>query len=78
MLKLLSFYKRFVSPLFPPACRFHPTCSDYAAEALREWGAFRGSLLALKRLIKCHPFHPGGFDYVPAKIEKRTNYEPRR
>ena len=70
LLKLIRVYKRFVSPLLPPACRFHPTCSDYAAEAIREWGAGKGSILALKRLMKCHPLHPGGFDYVPARSKR--------
>lgn len=70
LLKIIRFYKRFISPLFPPACRFHPTCSDYACQAITEWGAARGSLLALKRILKCHPLHPGGFDYVPARVKK--------
>lgn len=71
LLKIIRMYKRYVSPWLPPACRFHPTCSDYAAEAISEWGAGKGSALALKRLIKCHPLHPGGFDYVPARSKKR-------
>ena len=70
LLQLIKFYKRFFSPLFPASCRFHPTCSDYAASAIKEWGAAKGSLLAAKRLIKCHPFHPGGFDSVPVNIKK--------
>jgi len=70
LLKLIKFYKRFISPLIPASCRFHPTCSDYAAYAIQEWGAGKGSFLAVKRLIKCHPFHPGGFDDVPVKIKK--------
>jgi len=72
LLQLIRFYKRFISPLFPPSCRFHPTCSDYAASAIREWGAGKGSILTLKRLLKCHPFHHGGFDYVPVKVKKTT------
>ena len=71
LLKFIGIYKRWISPLLPQACRFHPTCSDYAAEALKEWGVGRGIYLAARRLLKCHPFHPGGFDYVPAKIERR-------
>lgn len=71
MLRLIQLYKRYLSPLLPPACRFHPTCSDYAADAIREWGVGKGSSLALKRIMKCHPLHPGGFDYVPARSEKK-------
>lgn len=62
---LLSGYKRFVSPLLPPACRFTPTCSVYAREALLKHGLVRGAGLALRRLSRCHPFHPGGADPVP-------------
>lgn len=72
LLQLIKFYKRFISPVFPPSCRFHPTCSEYAAYAIEEWGAGRGSLLAARRLLKCHPFNPGGFDCVPVKIKKTT------
>ncbi len=68
---LLRLYKRFVSPLLPPACRFHPTCSVYAVQALERHGALRGSWLALKRLARCHPFHPGGLDPVPDVTPKR-------
>jgi putative membrane protein insertion efficiency factor len=65
LVALLAFYKRFLSPLLPPACRFTPTCSVYAKESIALHGARRGVLLALKRLVRCHPFHPGGFDPVP-------------
>ena len=61
----IRFYKRFISPLLPPACRFHPTCSVYAMEALQKHGAWRGSWLAARRIGRCHPFRPGGFDPVP-------------
>lgn len=62
---LLGAYKRFVSPLLPPACRFTPTCSEYARESVVRHGVLKGLLLAVKRLGRCHPFHPGGFDPVP-------------
>jgi len=62
---LLAAYKRFVSPLLPPACRFHPTCSEYAREAILRHGLPRGTWLTIRRLARCHPFHPGGFDPVP-------------
>jgi hypothetical protein len=61
----IRFYKRFISPLLPPACRFHPSCSVYALEALQKHGALRGLRLTLWRLLRCQPFHPGGFDPVP-------------
>ena len=65
LLGAVGFYQRAVSPLFPPRCRFHPTCSAYAAEAIAVHGAARGSGLALWRLLKCAPWHPGGLDLVP-------------
>ena len=60
----LRFYKRWISPLLPSACRFYPTCSDYMREAVEKHGAGRGIYLGLKRLAKCHPFHAGGYDPV--------------
>jgi putative membrane protein insertion efficiency factor len=65
LIALVRFYRRRISPLFPPSCRFTPTCSAYALEALEKYGAAKGSWLALKRLLKCHPFHAGGHDPVP-------------
>lgn len=64
-LGFIRFYQRFISPLTPPACRFWPTCSNYATQAIEAHGFWRGSWLALWRLLKCHPFHPGGYDPVP-------------
>lgn len=59
-------YRRYLSPLKgAPSCRFHPTCSAYAVEAIETHGALEGSVLAVKRILKCHPFHPGGHDPVP-------------
>jgi uncharacterized protein len=65
LLLLLTAYRRLVSPLLPPACRFYPSCSAYAAEAVARHGAWRGILLTVKRLARCHPFCEGGIDPVP-------------
>jgi putative membrane protein insertion efficiency factor len=62
---LLAAYKRYLSPLLPPACRFRPTCSEFASEAVRRHGLRRGGALSFRRLMRCHPFHPGGYDPVP-------------
>ncbi|HEX8348034.1 MAG TPA: membrane protein insertion efficiency factor YidD [Actinoplanes sp.] len=64
-------YRRYVSPALPARCRFYPSCSAYAQEALMRHGAARGTALALWRLLRCHPFHPGGFDPVPAPARQR-------
>ena len=61
---IIKAYKIFVSPLFGPTCRFYPSCSSYAIEAIRVYGLLRGVLLAFKRILKCHPLHPGGYDPV--------------
>ncbi|PTL77136.1 membrane protein insertion efficiency factor YidD [Vitiosangium sp. GDMCC 1.1324] len=61
----IRLYKRWLSPLLPPACRFYPTCSVYALEALQKHGALRGVPLIVWRLLRCQPFHPGGIDPVP-------------
>jgi putative membrane protein insertion efficiency factor len=62
---LVRFYQRFIGPGLPKACRFYPSCSSYAVEALTRHGAARGSWLTVRRLGRCHPFHPGGVDPVP-------------
>ena len=64
LLALLGLYKRLVSPLLPSACRFHPTCSEYMMQAVTRHGALRGVGLGFKRLLRCHPFHAGGYDPV--------------
>jgi putative membrane protein insertion efficiency factor len=64
LILILRLYKRWISPMLPRACRFQPTCSEYMIEAIERHGAFRGIGLGLVRLMKCHPFHTGGFDPV--------------
>jgi len=63
----LRAYQRVVSPFLPPACRFYPSCSEYAAQAIEKHGLLRGVMLSFARLARCHPFHPGGFDAVPER-----------
>ena len=69
-LGLLRAYQRLVSPLLPSACRFAPTCSEYARQAIVEHGLVRGAGLAARRLARCHPFHPGGYDPPPARARQ--------
>ncbi|WP_420912408.1 membrane protein insertion efficiency factor YidD [Mesobacillus campisalis] len=71
MLGIIRFYQVAISPLKPPTCRFYPTCSHYGMEAVTRFGALKGGLLTLRRLMKCHPFHPGGFDYVPEEWQSK-------
>lgn len=73
---LIRFYQICLSPLFPPVCRFQPSCSSYALDALRLHGFFKGLYLTVRRLLRCHPFHPGGWDPVPPK--KRPAGEVKR
>ena len=72
LLAAIGFYSRAISPALPPRCRFYPTCSAYAAEAIERHGALRGTGLALRRLLKCAPWHPGGFDPVPGVASAGT------
>lgn len=64
-LVIIKGYQYLISPVLPPACRFYPSCSEYAYQAVHRHGAWRGGILALRRLLRCHPFHPGGYDPVP-------------
>nr|WP_255375264.1 MULTISPECIES: membrane protein insertion efficiency factor YidD [Atopobiaceae] len=65
LLLLIKGYKKYLSPLFPPSCIYEPTCSQYALEAIEKHGALKGSWLAFRRIIRCNPFHKGGYDPVP-------------
>ena len=65
LIGLICFYRANLSPLHPACCRFTPTCSQYALEAVKKYGALRGGALALRRILRCHPFHKGGYDPVP-------------
>lgn len=62
---LIRIYRKFISPVKPPSCRFYPTCSMYAIQAIEKYGALRGTFMAIKRILKCHPLNPGGYDPVP-------------
>lgn len=61
----IRIYQRFISPALPPSCRFYPTCSEYTLQAIAKYGAWKGAWLGIKRIARCHPFHPGGYDPVP-------------
>lgn len=65
---MIRFYQRAISPMLGSNCRFYPTCSSYTYEAIEKHGALKGILLGSKRILKCHPFHPGGYDPVPEKL----------
>ena len=65
ILRMIRFYQPAMSPLFPPRCRYIPTCSEYALQAVEKYGPLRGGFLALRRLLRCNPFHKGGYDPVP-------------
>lgn len=67
LLALIAFYRSAISPHLPPSCRYTPTCSQYAMQAIQEYGALRGGWMAFKRILRCNPFHPGGYDPVPPR-----------
>ncbi|GIQ68107.1 membrane protein insertion efficiency factor YidD [Xylanibacillus composti] len=73
----IRIYRKFISPLKPPTCRFYPTCSAYALEAVEKHGAIKGLGLTAKRIVKCHPFHPGGIDPVPEPGKERLRRQPK-
>ena len=72
LILLIRFYQKFISPMFPAKCRFYPTCSQYTLEAVKEHGAIKGTYLGIKRILKCHPFHEGGYDPVPKRENKNS------
>lgn len=78
MIALIRFYQLAISPLLGPRCRFYPTCSHYAIEALQLHGVFKGSWLAIKRISKCHPGNPGGLDPVPGSPSDTENQETQQ
>ncbi|MED0660410.1 MULTISPECIES: membrane protein insertion efficiency factor YidD [Bacillus] len=69
----IRIYQQAISPLKPPSCRFYPTCSQYGLEAIERFGVLKGGMLTLRRISKCHPFHPGGYDPVPEKWPQKKN-----
>lgn len=72
LIRGVHFYQKYISPMSPPTCRFYPTCSNYAIDAISEHGAVKGSYLATRRILKCHPLHEGGFDPVPINTKKKA------
>ena len=72
LILLIKLYQKFISPMFPAKCRFYPTCSQYTLEAIKEYGAIKGTYLGIKRILKCHPFHEGGYDPIPKRENKNS------
>lgn len=72
---IIKLYQMLISPLLGPNCRFHPTCSHYAIEAIARHGVLKGGYLSVRRLIKCQPLHEGGFDFVPKKNDKQSHID---
>jgi len=66
LIGIITVYRRWISPFLPPHCRYYPTCSEYTVEAIQIHGSGRGCVLAAKRICRCHPWHPGGYDPVPS------------
>ena len=77
LILLIRGYQKFISPLFPPTCRYQPTCSNYMLQALQKHGFFLGLLMGISRLLRCHPFVKGGYDPVPEHFSLRANKHPK-
>ncbi|MDX1807031.1 MAG: membrane protein insertion efficiency factor YidD [Paenisporosarcina sp.] len=71
VISFIKLYQKIISPLTPPSCRFYPTCSHYGVEAVEKHGALKGTYLAVKRILRCHPFNEGGYDPVPEEWNER-------
>ncbi|WP_125980144.1 membrane protein insertion efficiency factor YidD [Loigolactobacillus iwatensis] len=74
LVRLIRVYQRYLSPVLPKSCRYYPTCSHYAVEAIEQYGVFKGSLMTTSRLLRCQPFAAGGFDPVPGKFSIGRNH----
>lgn len=74
LISFVRFYQRFISPAFPPSCRYYPTCSAYMIRAINKHGAFKGGLMGISRILRCHPLATGGFDPVPANFSLKRNH----
>ncbi|HEX5351802.1 MAG TPA: membrane protein insertion efficiency factor YidD [Trichococcus sp.] len=72
---LIRGYQKVISPLFPPSCRYYPTCSNYSVQAIQKHGAIKGSIMGISRILRCHPFVKGGYDPVPEQFSIRRNKE---
>lgn len=73
LISFVHFYQRFISPAFPPSCRYYPTCSNYMIQAIQTHGAFKGTTMGIARILRCHPFVKGGIDYVPLNYQLTRN-----
>jgi len=75
LISLIIFYQKYVSPSKPATCRFYPSCSDYAIQAIQRYGYLRGTFLAIRRILRCHPYHAGGYDPVPIDHLNQENIQ---